>query len=170
VVFVVLLLAVLGGVVVGGATSTAAFGMYTPTWEGTGELRTIAEESNGEPIVATNTSVYEVHGNGTVAVILAPTEEYDESDTERIAAFLNRGGTLLVADRDGTGNELLSALGVSSQFDGTPVRDERHYYRGPALVEATDVSEHRLTEGVDSITLNHGTVLESSDVTVLVAT
>lgn len=168
--FGVLLIAVGGALIAGGATSTAAFGAYTPTWEGTGELRTVAEESGAEPTVATNTSAYSNHGNETVAVVIAPTDTYDIESTAAIAAFLDRGGTLVVADRDGTANELLSALDATARIDGTPVRDERHHYRGPALVEATNVSTHPLTTGVDGITLNYGTVVDPGSATVLVST
>lgn len=169
-VFAVLAVAVVGGLVFGAATSAAAFGWYNPGWEGTADLRGLDDDEGAEPTLARNASAYGGAGDGTVAYVVAPTEPYSDRDAARVAGFVERGGTLVVADRDGTGNELLATVGAEARVDGVPVRDERHYYRSPALPEATEVSDHPLTDGVDAVTLNHGTVVEPGNATVLVRT
>jgi len=156
--------------VYGGATSVAAFGAFNPSWEGTADLRTLAGETGADTEVATNTTAYDGYGNGTVAVIVAPDEPYEAAEVRHIAAFLERGGTLLVADRNGTADDLLERVGATARLDGAPLRDDRTHYRGPALPVATNVSEHPLTAGVDALTLNHGTAVVAGDSTVLVAT
>jgi hypothetical protein len=155
--------------VVGGATSAAAFGAFNPSWEGTTDVRDIAGETGAETVVVDNTTEYEAYGNETVAVVLSPNESYTEAEIERTEAFLDRGGTLLVADRDGTANELLAALGADARIDGALLRDDRAYYRDPALPRATNVEDHPLTEDVDALTLNYGTAVEPGDATVLVS-
>ena len=160
---------VVGALLYGGATSVAAFGAFNPSWEGSSDLRAQADEAGAETAIATNTTAYEAHGNDTVAVVLAPSESYNETEIERIQAFLDRGGTLLVADRSGTASELLAALGAEARVDGALLRDERNYYRDPALPVANNVSNHTLTGGVDALTLNYGTAVEPGESTVLVS-
>ena len=160
---------VVGALLYGGATSVAAFGAFNPSWEGSSDLRAQADEAGAETAIATNTTTYEAHGNDTVAVVLAPSESYNETEIERIQAFLDRGGTLLVADRSGTASELLAALGAEARVDGALLRDERDYYRDPALPVANNVSNHTLTSGVDALTLNYGTAVEPGESTVLVS-
>jgi hypothetical protein len=164
-----LLVVVLAVLIYGGATSVAAFGAFNPTWEGTSDLRDVADEAGAETVVATNTTAYEGRGNGTVAVVLAPEEPYDEADVARIEGFLARGGTLFVAARGGTADDLLAAVGADARPAGPLLRDERSNYRDPALPTATNVSAHPLTEGVDSLTLNYGTTVDPGGATVLVA-
>lgn len=165
----VLAVVVLGAFVVGGATSGASFGAFNPEWEGTTDLRSIADDAGADTKVATNTTAYDEHGEDTVAVVLAPEDGYTEAEVRRIEAFLDRGGTLLVADRGGTGNELLAALDADARVDGTLLRDERNYYRDPALPVATEVANHSLTTDVDSLTFNYGTAVEPGNSTVLVS-
>jgi len=159
----------LSALVFGAATSAAAFGAFNPSWDGTTDVREVAGDAGAETVVADNTTDYEAYGNGTVAVVLAPNESYTETEIDRIEAFLERGGTLLVADRNGTGNELLAALGAEARVDGSLLRDDRNYYRAPALPRATNVEDHPLTEDVDGLTLNYGTAVEPGDSTVLVS-
>ena len=168
-VLVLFALVTVSTLVFGAATSVAAFGAYNPSWEGTTDVREIAGDTGAETTVANNATEYDDYGEGTVAVVLAPEESYTDAEIERIEAFLDRGGTLLVADRDGTGNELLAALGADARVDGALLRDERNYYRDPALPRATNVGEHPLTEGVDELTFNYGTAVEPGDSTVLVS-
>jgi hypothetical protein len=155
--------------VYGGATSVAAFGAFNPSWEGTSDLRDLAGAAGADTEVATNTTGYDDHGNETVAVVVAPNELYDAESVRHIEAFLERGGTLVIADRAGTANDLLGRLGAEARLDGAVLRDERQYYRAPALPVAKPVTDDPLTEDVDALTLNYGTAVAANDATVLVA-
>lgn len=160
---------VVGALVYGGATSVAAFGAFNPAWQGTSDLRGQAADTGADTVVATNTSTYEAYGDDTVAVVVEPEAAYEPAEVRRIEAFLERGGTLFVAARAGSATELLAALGAEARLEGPLLRDERSHYRGPALPEATNVSSHSLTSGVDALTLNHGTAVDAGGATVLVA-
>ncbi|WP_121820741.1 DUF4350 domain-containing protein [Halostella salina] len=166
-----LLVATVAGVGVAASTSSAGFGAYNPAWDGASDLRTIADEQGTESQIVRDTAAYDTLGpNETVAVVLSPDEPYDANDTERVRTFVENGGTVVVAaDFGANGNDLLAGLGADARVDGAPLRDERHYYRAPALPVATNVSNHSLTSGVRRVTLNHGSAVNASGATVLIA-
>ena len=159
-------------VLLAASTSGAAFGLYNPAWDGTADLRTIAEEAGATTTVARNASAYDrVPARGTVAVVLAPETPYAPTEAARLRSFVESGGTLVVADDVGRdANPLLAATGAQARLDRRTVRDEQHYYRGPALPVAGDVAAHEYTVGVDALTLNHGTAVVANGATAIVNT
>jgi hypothetical protein len=167
-------LSVLVGLVVAGTTSAAAFGAFNPGWEGTSELRGLAEEAGTEHEVAVNASRYATVDPGTtVAVVLSPDRAYTDREAARVRAFVRDGGTLVVAEDFGrNADPLLDAVGTETDFHGTLLRDERSEWRSPAMPVATGVtnrSETPYVEGVSALTLNYGTTLEPGpNATVLV--
>ncbi|KYH25104.1 hypothetical protein HAPAU_26870 [Halalkalicoccus paucihalophilus] len=157
------------GLVIGASTSGVAFGTYTHSWEGTSELRSEAQAVGVETIVVTDTTEYEdVEANGTVAIAIAAEGSYGPEDRARLNDFVRRGGTLVIADDIGQTNQLLQELGASTRIDGALLRDEREYYRSPALPVATETSNHPYVNDSDSFTLNYGTALEPNGAEVLV--
>lgn len=171
---------VLGVVLVTGATSTSSLGTHNPSWDGTADLRSIADERTNSEIVRNVSAYDDVSANGTLAIVLSPAEPYGE-DADALRRYLDRGGTVLIAEDYRTNADpLLSTLGASARFDGRPVRDERNYEQSPSFVEATvteatvtdpSVTEDRpLTRGVETLVLNRGTVVEPGGATVLVRT
>lgn len=172
---VVLLVVMLSTVVFAASTSTAAFGAYNAAWDGSSQLQEQASAVDTQSQIALNTSVYETTTpDGTVAVILTPDRAYTPQEVARVRAFVNDGGTLVVAEDFGQySNPLLDALGVDTSVDGRLLRDERYYYQSPNITVATDVERSQLTTGVDQLTLNHGTALvanttEESETEILV--
>ena len=168
-VLLVLAGAVLIGVVAAGSSSGAAFNAFNPDWDGGSELREQAEAGGVETEIITAVSAYEdADPNNTVAVILAPDQHYADEDAATIREFVDEGGTVLIADDwDGPANELLADLNASSRIDGTPLRDERNYYRTPAFPLTANATSHEYVEGLDEFTLNHGTALDAGDADVL---
>jgi hypothetical protein len=159
-------------VVVGASTTTVAFSAYNYEWDGTSELQKQADAVGAESTVLRNVSEYgSAPPNETVAVVLSPDEEYGPEEASRIRQFLERGGTLVVADDFGSNaNPLLASLGVTARIDGTPVRDERNNFRSSALVVANNVTDDPLTRGVPGLVLNHGSVVRPGEATILVNT
>ena len=167
-----LVLAVAAAFVVGGTVTGVAFDPFNPDWDGTSDLRSAAEAAGADPVVVGDASRYDEYGDGDVAVVVAPTDGYADADAARVRAFVERGGTLVVADRDGPhGHALLEAVGATARPDGAILRDDRHHHGSPALPVATEVGSHPLVAdtGVDSVTLNYGTAVEPNGATVLVA-
>jgi len=162
---------VLGTVLFGAATSASAFGAFNYGWDGTTDLRGVAEETT-ESAVLEDTSAYErLPGEGSLVVVLGPTDRYSQAERERIEAFVRRGGTLLVGGDFGTaGNDLLAGIGASTRIDGALLRDERHYAQSPSLPIARNVTG---IEGVEELALNYPsavTVPEDANVSVLART
>lgn len=148
-------------VLVAGATSTSPLSAYNADWDGTAEFRELAQSSDGSATIVRETGAYEsANPNESIAVILSPADPYQEDERQAIRAFVEDGGTVLIAgDMDSSVQGLLASMDSNVSMAGPPLRDEREYYRGPALPVATNVIDSPYTSGVDSLTLNHGTAL-----------
>ncbi|MXV64203.1 DUF4350 domain-containing protein [Natronorubrum sp. JWXQ-INN-674] len=173
VLLVALVATVLASLLVVAATSTAAFGPYNPSWDGTSELRQQIESEPGvESELIRDTARYEAHEpNETVAFVVAPDEQYTDEDAARVQQFVNAGGTLVVFENFGAnGNDLLEAAGAEARADGVLLRDEQEFFRGPTMPVATGVENHTFTEDVDQLTLNYASAVEPGEATVLVRT
>ena len=155
-----------------GSTSITAFSAYNSEWDGGSTVRAEADAAGGSSIVATDTEIYEeVQSNRTAAIVLSPNEPYTNAEADRLQQFVSNGGTLIVADDFGSNaNSLLAELGFSTRVDGRPVRDNIDNTQLPDFVVATQVTESDVTENVEQITLNHGSVLEPNGASVLVQT
>lgn len=158
---VVLVLGLVLGVAFAASTSTAAFGVYNPAWDGASQLQEQATAVDTDSRIALNTSVYRgVDPNETVALVLTPDRAYEPRDAARLRRFVERGGTLVVAEDFGPhSNQLLEDVGATTRVDGRLLRDERYYHRSPNITVATGVQRSQFTTGVDQLTLNHGTAL-----------
>ncbi|SEH45688.1 protein of unknown function [Halopenitus malekzadehii] len=150
-------------------TSTTAFGAYNAEWDGTSELRNSAADSaSATPVLIDSTEYDQLEGSGTLVILLAPQTAYSPAEQARVDAFLDRGGTLLIADdRRGETNQLLAELGVSTRIDGRQLRDPNQFHRNPALPIITNTSNTSITQGVDQFTFNRGSTLTTGNATVL---
>lgn len=165
-----LLICVLAGTLVFAAgTSTATFGAYNPQWDGTSDLREhVDNQVEGQIVV--DTAAYEAENTtDTIAIILSPTTAYTPNESQRLRNFVERGGTLLIADDFGSySNPLLESIGADARFSGLQLRDEQQYYLGPTLPIASNVSETTYTEGVTQLTLNGATAVVPGNATPVV--
>ncbi|WP_123538119.1 DUF4350 domain-containing protein [Halosimplex salinum] len=159
---VVVLLAVNLALIGAMSTSSAAYGPYNADWDGAETLRTAASES-AEIELATTTERYgEIPAQESTAFVLAPDRPSDAS-VARVQSFVSRGGTLVVAgEAPNATNAYLDAVGASARIDGRQLRDDQNNYRSPELPVADNVTEHELTAGVESLTLNDGTTINAS--------
>lgn len=157
-------------VLVAASTSAASFSAYNGGWNGASELQSQAEKAGATSTVIRDTAAYD-GGNAseTVAIVLSPTKQYDVRDRTRLRRFVQRGGTLVVADDFGSHtNSLLANLGAKSRLDGRLLRDERYNYRSPQMPVAPNVSNRTLGSNVSSLTLNRGTAIRPNGATPLV--
>lgn len=164
VLLVALAVAVLGTVIYGGLTSGAAFDPYNPGWEGLAEVRGEAEAAGVQVEPALEVDAYaDADSTETLAIVTAP-GRYTDSERATIRAFVEGGGTLVLAGRDpATMAPLLAELGVPIEVDGAPLRDERNYGASPDFPRVTSVAEHPLMAGEAGLELNHGSALEVGD-------
>jgi hypothetical protein len=158
-----------GALIFAAGTSTASFGAYNPQWDGTSEFRERVDERSESQISFTTTPYQTESPTDTVSIILAPTEPYAVNDSQRIREFVERGGTVVIADDFGPhSNPLLAAIGADARFSRLQLRDEREYYRGPSLPIATNVTTTPYTQGVSQLTLNGATAVEPGNATPIV--
>jgi len=157
---------------VAASSSGAAFGAYNAEWDGASDLEEIGTDAGTDVDIVRNMSAYDVKNpNGTLAVVLSPDRPYTATQSDRVRRFVEAGGTLVVAEDVGRyGNDLLASVGATARVDGGLIRDERNYYRAPALPETRNLSEGDLTEGVGTLTLNYGTPVEPGNATTVVRT
>lgn len=158
------------GVGYAGFTSTAAFGPYTQTWEGTSDLRALADDDGRTLTVARNASAYPAEPrDGDVAFVLGPAERYPASEADRVRRFVENGGTLVVAAaQNGSANDLLSDVGATARVNGTPLRDETHHGPSPDFPVGNVVGNHSAVVGAETLMLNHGTAVEPGAAQVVV--
>lgn len=171
-VLVALMVVTVVGLVLAASSSSAAFGSYNDAWDGASELREQAQAAGADSEIVRNTSRYASGAsNGTLAVVLAPESDYGPRETDRLRSFVRNGGSLLVAEDFGShANDLLDRVGAQARVTGQPLRDERYNYRSPALPIARNVSNATVMEGVDGLTLNHGSPVSPNRATVLAST
>lgn len=152
------------------STTTSAFGVYNPAWDGTSSLRQQASAGGSNSMVVTETSGYtRTEPRSTVAIILSPDTAYAPREAARVRAFVRSGGTLVVAEDFGPHtNPFLEDVGARARVDGRPLRDEQRYDRTPAFAVATGVKSHPLTGSTSQLTLNHGTAVQPNGASVLV--
>lgn len=164
------LIGLLAGVLIFAAsTSTASFGAYNSQWDGTSEFRTLIDERPDSQIVFDTASYETANATDAVAIMLAPTESYSANESQRIQEFVERGGTVVIADDFGPhSNPLLASLGADARFNRLQLRDEREYYRGPSLPLAPNVTTTSYTQNVSQLTLNGATSIEPGNATPIV--
>jgi hypothetical protein len=126
-----------------------------PSWNG---LKDFSHETHADMV----TSLSKVE-SGTERVLLTiPYLQYDNNDLQQITAFVQGGGTLLVMDDYGYGNQILEALGLGMRFVGKPMLDPYLCYRNEKLPIITNLAPNILQVGVKSLILNHATALTIS--------
>ncbi|WP_136601171.1 DUF4350 domain-containing protein [Salinigranum halophilum] len=164
------------GVGIGITSSQATYGSYNSAWDGASGLRGVAESTDTPTHLVTNTSGYAAYpARGTVSFVFSPESAYNEADRATLESFVERGGTLVVAEDIGEhGNDLLNGIGASARVDGQPVRDPRYNEGSGTLPLATNVSSAgetaTLTRGVEELALNYPTAVEPGDSTVVART
>lgn len=104
--------------------------------------------------------------SGTV-LILIPYQPFAETDLVSIRNFVLQGGTLIVLDDYGYGNQILSYLELELRFTGNPLLDPLFNYRSKWLPRGTGFSDPISESGLMNIVLNHASTLSNiSDMTV----
>lgn len=173
----VLLLGLIGAVViaggVAGASSSTVFGPYNPSWDGASDLRSeLTTQPGVETEFVSDSARYQsVNATETIAFVIAPDEQYDDTSATRVREFVTNGGTVVVMENFGTaGDTLLAQIGADARLNGLLLRDEQNFYEAPTLPVATNTANHTLTRGVDQLTLNFATAVEPGNATVLART
>jgi hypothetical protein len=92
-------------------------------------------------------------------LILIPYIQLTQSELDEVSRFVAGGGTLVLADDYGYGNQVLSHLGMEARFSGLALLDPLFNYKNEQLPRIFRISPDSVTDGVDSLVLNHATCL-----------
>lgn len=134
--------------------SSDDLGTENPFWNGTGDL------SSGDLVVPI-ASLSELPSSPQgVTLILVPCVNFTVSELGELSRFITRGGTLVLADDYGFGNQVLEYLGMEERFSGQALLDPLFNYRNKRLPRVYSLSSGPITGGTESLVLNHATCLD----------
>jgi len=133
--------------------SAQDFMRANPFWNG---LREFSEQSEVELVPSPDQTISRRDGSLLIEI---PYQPYSDEELVRITDFVKEGGTLLVMDDYGYGNQLLRALRLDMEFYGQPLLDPYICYRNQWLPLVTDLAPEIEEAGIEQLTLNHATAL-----------
>jgi hypothetical protein len=96
---------------------------------------------------------------GNSILLVVPCRSYDETELSSIQRYVNGGGTLLLMDDYGFGNQVLEHLGSDIRFSNQTLLDPVFCYQNQTMPRITDSSSVLKQAGVESVVLNRATVL-----------
>ena len=141
---------------------TGDFRVDNPFWNG---LSSLSDQAKVVPLNSLGN--LPSTGKGT-ALLLVPYEQFSEAELTQIRSYVSSGGTLVLLDDYGFGNQVLSSLGLNMRFTGQPLLDPLFDYRNKWLPKITDFTSTPASANVSSIVFNHATALNgTSDVSVI---
>ncbi len=100
---------------------------------------------------------------GGVALLSIPYLRWDESELSQLRSFVVGGGKFILMDDFGWGNQILKYLGLQVRLSGKMLLDPLFCYKNPRLPRITDFSPQLKEAGINSVVLNHATVLEGAE-------
>jgi uncharacterized protein DUF4350 len=95
-----------------------------------------------------------------MTLLVIPYTDFSAAELSRLKRFVQDGGRLVLADDYGKGNQVLSYLGIKARFSGERLRDPVSYYRTENFPEIGNLQSDALMDGIDSLILNHATILK----------
>ena len=133
--------------------SAQDFMRANPFWNG---LRDFSAQFKADMVPTLDEAVSKETGTVLIAISYL---SYSDEDLARITDFVNTGGSLLVMDDYGYGNQVLHALGLDMEFYGQPLLDPYVTYRNQWLPIVTDLAPEIREAGIKQLILNHATAL-----------
>jgi hypothetical protein len=94
-------------------------------------------------------------------LILIPYLDFTKIELEELKNFITRGGTLILADDFGYGNNVLEYLGLQVRFSGSDLLDPWVYYSNHNYPVISHIVPNSLTIDIERLMLNHATGLVS---------
>lgn len=133
--------------------SSEDFRTENPFWNG---LDTFTTEFGASPISSLD-SLPPISEDS--ALVIIPRLEFTEPEMENIRNYLSLGGTVVILDDFGYGNDILDYLKLDIRFSQYPLLDPLFNYKNKWFPEITDFAPITATENVENIVLNHATSL-----------
>ncbi|GAH71647.1 unnamed protein product, partial [marine sediment metagenome] len=92
-------------------------------------------------------------------LILIPYLDFTPAELEQLHTFVTQGGTLVLADDYGFGNQILEYLGLKARFSGQVLLDPMSNYKNKWFPRISHIRPSSLTTNTESLILNHATCL-----------
>ena len=88
-------------------------------------------------------------------LIVVPYTDFTPAELDQINSYVSGGGTLILMDDYGHGNEVLASLGVDYSFGNTPLLDPMIHYKNEKFPKITNMNASPLTFGVETLVFDH---------------
>lgn len=140
------------------------FRVENPFWNG---IKNISSITQALPLASLSNLPSSPQGS---TLIIIPYLDFTPSELEEISSFVTRGGTLVVADDYGFGNQILEYLGLEARFSGQTLLDPLSNYKNKWFPRIAHIISSPITRNTESLVLNHATSLtriENDDVLAL---
>ena len=119
-----------------------------PFWNG---VRDFGLRFDAEMLPSLDQLTAEPEGNVLVVIPYLP---YQDGELQQLVDFVSGGGTLLVMDDYGYGNQVLVALGLEMEFTGTSLLDPYLNYRNQEFPLIIDIAPELKDAGIKELVLN----------------
>jgi hypothetical protein len=96
------------------------------------------------------------------ALLLVPYERFSGLELTQLSSYVSSGGTLVLLDDYGFGNQVLSSVGLNMRFTGEQLLDPLFDYRNKFIPKITDFTATPIAANVSSIVFNHATSLNDT--------
>ncbi|MFC2044600.1 DUF4350 domain-containing protein [Chloroflexota bacterium] len=103
------------------------------------------------------------------ALVAIPYLGYTNEELSKVKQFVNYGGTLLLMDDYGYGNDVLAYLDLNTRFSNKPLLDPLFCYKNQRMPRITDFAPDVKENGISVIMLNHATTLFNTEKAQLIA-
>ena len=129
------------------------FRVENPFWNGTKDMEALTPAS---PL--SNLSDLPSSPVGST-LILIPYVNFTQAELEELQTFVTQGGTLVLADDFGFGNQILEYLGLQARFAGQALLDPLFNYKNKWFPKISHLTTSPITNNTESLILNHATCL-----------
>ncbi len=104
------------------------------------------------------------------ALIVIPYVRLTADDVRALRHYVERGGALILSDDLGFGNEVLAGLGTRARFSGQLLADPLFHVKNRWFPKILNVSAPLAAVGIETLVLNHATVIEQTGGMTVLAT
>ena len=133
--------------------TSADFSIFNTNWNGASSFgKALYEESKIIPIISSFNSISLGDLEGTL-LIIGPDMSYSSLEVEEIRRFLEKGGTLVLIDDFGSGNQILEGLNLTARFSKIQFIDI-FYSKNANFPQLIRILDPNLGTGVDKLILN----------------
>lgn len=141
--------------------SNEDFRAENPFWNGT---RDISSSFPASPLASLSDLPPSPQGS---TLILIPYLDFTPDELGELKSFVTQGGTLVLADDYGYGNQILEYLGLKARFSGEILLDPLFNRKNKWFPRISHLTSSSVTSNITSLILNHATCLsdvESDDI------